>query len=201
MSRLVPPAGRVGRVLRRLGGLILRERRAPPPAPAAEPPPPAPEEDGLPLEVEVPVPGSLLLDIREPGELAYGVAPGAKLLPMNLVPHHLGELPRDRPITVYCAAGARSFGVAHWLREQGFPLAVSLAGGLSSLQAAGTALAPPPGRTPGTWMKLPPNLTADGAPLGPAERSGEVIEERDGVVYVVIRDEQGFLVRVEVPAS
>ena len=48
---------------------------------------------------------ALLLDIREPGELASGVAEGAVLLPMDLVPHHLDALPRDRPITVYCAAG------------------------------------------------------------------------------------------------
>lgn len=177
-------------------------RRPPPPVPATPPPPeplePAPDE---PLEVERTVPGSLLLDIREPGELAHGVAPGAMLLPMDLVPHHLGDLPRDRPITVYCAAGARSFGVAHWLREQGFPGAVSLAGGLSSLREEGIALVVPAGVPPGTHVRLPGGLVVDGVALGPAERWAEVIAETAGTLRVVVKDEQGFPVRIEIAAG
>jgi rhodanese-related sulfurtransferase len=150
------------------------------------------------LEVEVPIPGSLLLDIREPGELASGVAEGAMLLPMNLVPHHLAELPRDRPITIYCAAGARSFGVAHWLREQGFPQAWSLAGGIGVFHAVGVPVRTPPGVVPGTRVKLPPETRADGAPLGVAA-VGEVIQQLGDEVQVVVHDTQGFPVRVTVP--
>lgn len=196
-----------GTLARKLLGRVRRAReerhgRAPTPdadaRPDVEPPPPepaAPEDD---LEVEVPVPGSLLLDIREPGELAHGVAEGAMLLPMDLVPHHLDELPRDRALTIYCAAGARSFGVAHWLREQGFPKAYSLAGGIGVFSAVGHRVAPPPGIMPGTRVKLPPDAHAGGVPVGPGV-VGEIIREVEDRVEVLVRDAQGFPVRVEAP--
>ncbi len=152
------------------------------------------------LEVELPIPGSLLLDIREPGELAYGVAEGALLLPMNLVPHHLAELPRDRPITIYCAAGSRSWGVAHWLREQGFPQAWSLVGGVGVFNAVGVPVRPPPGVVPGTRVRVPATARAGGAAVG-AECVGEVIQQLGDVLQVVIHDAQGFVVRVDVPVE
>jgi rhodanese-related sulfurtransferase len=142
------------------------------------------------LEVEHPVAGSLLLDIREPGEMASGVAAGAILLPMDLVPHHLDRLPRDRDITVYCAAGARSWGVAHWLREQGFGRAWSLAGGVG---AAGPMVVPAGG--PGRMVELPAGWV-EGAWV-PAQR-GEVIELTDLGLRCRVRDPQGFWVeRIE----
>jgi len=157
---------------------------------APTPPRAAPDlTDGL--EVEAPVPGSLLLDIREPGELASGVAAGALLLPMDLVPHHLDRLPRDRPITVYCAAGARSWGVAHWLREQGFPGAVSLAGGLSAV--------PGPREVPeraGERIRLPAGLEA-GA-YAPAQ-DAEIIAPDGDAWRCRVRDPQGFWVERRAP--
>ena len=39
--------------------------------------------------------------------------------------------PKDRPIVLYCAAGARSFGMAHFMRERGFSDAWSLTGGVA----------------------------------------------------------------------
>lgn len=187
---------------------VLRRLRPAPTAPRGERPDPevlrepSPSESGaneLPLEVERPPVDAFLLDIREPGELAGGVARGAVLLPMNLVPHHLSELPRDRTIVVYCAAGARSFGVAHWLREQGFPMAVSLAGGIGVFDAIGHAVATPPGILPGTRVRVPPEATLGGHPLGLAAW-GEVIEQVGSALRVVVQDEQGFLVRVEMAA-
>lgn len=173
-----PPEGRVPRVAEAgapVGGLDLEE--------------PA-------LEVEAPIPGALLLDIREPGELGWGVAEGATLLPMDLVPHHLDELPRDRPIVVYCAAGARSFGVAHWLREQGFAEAWSLDGGLDALRRAGVRMVVPPGLKPGTRVRVAAGADAGGATAGPVE--GEVVVQDGDVVDVLTRDAQGMPVRLRV---
>lgn len=185
--------------------LLARVLRGPPPKPPARPAAPAPvyaEEPEEPaLEVEAPIPGSLLLDIREPGELGQGVAEGAMLLPMDLVPHHLAELPRDRPITVYCAAGARSYGVAHWLREQGFAEAWSLDGGLDALRRAGVRMAVPPGMRPGTRVTLPGGLEVDGAPAGPAALEGEVVRQVGDDVEVLVRDAQGMPVRVRVEVA
>lgn len=156
-------------------------------------------EEGL--EVDAPIPGSLLLDCREPGEMAGGVAVGALLLPMDLVPHHLADLPRDRPITVYCAAGARSAGVAHWLREQGVLGAVSLAGGIGALRFGGVEVAPPPGVRPGTKVTLPDDATADGVPLGKGPHRGEVIEQVGAELRVRVYDAQGLQVLVRVPTG
>jgi rhodanese-related sulfurtransferase len=160
-----------------------------------EDPPPGIEEG---LEVETPVPGSLLLDVREPGEFAGGVGQGALLLPMDLVPHHLDALPRDRPITVYCAAGARSAGVAHWLREQGWAGAVSLAGGIGALRYGGVDVVVPPGVRPGTRLwKTPTEVEGVGA-VGPQDV--EVIEQAGEWLRVRFYDGQGLQVLGRVKA-
>ena len=125
----------------------------------------------------------VFLDIREPGEIRHGHIAGATLIPMNEVPDRLAELPQDRVLIVYCAAGARSFGVAHYLREQGFPEAWSLVGGIGAWTTVDRAawLPPPAGaRFPPT---TPVRLTeAAAARLGragaTAARSGTVQEVR-----------------------
>jgi phage shock protein E len=121
-------------------------RPLPPVAPTPEPPDvdvdgdraAAMRADGAPL---------FLLDIREPGEIAHAYAAGATLIPMNQVPSRTTELPaKDARILVYCAAGARSHGVAHWLREQGWADTWSLMGGLSAWGAGGGEVVRPAGR-------------------------------------------------------
>lgn len=83
------------------------------------------------------------LDIRERYEVASGYVEGAALIPMNSVPERLDELPTDRTLIVYCAAGVRSFGVAHYLREQGIEDAWSLVGGIGAwLQQGGRHVVP-----------------------------------------------------------
>ena len=120
------------------------------PAVALPPPPPEPEED----EIEVPevTVGALhdslasthpphLLDVREPYEWRQvHMAPTQQVtpqhIPMNEIPGRLAELPADQPIVVICAHGQRSYGVAHYLIENGFD-AVSLAGGITEWAAKG----------------------------------------------------------------
>lgn len=170
-------AGAVAGTVLPVGALSLPER------------PPGLEEG---LEVEVPVPGSLLLDVREPGEYASGVAEGALLIPMDLVPHQLAALPKDRPITVYCAAGARSAGVAHWLREQGFAGAVSLAGGIGAVRFGGGRVVSPPGLRPGTKLRGTPTSVPGLGDVGPQDV--EVIEQVGEVLRVRFWDAQGVQV-------
>lgn len=79
----------------------------------------------------------VLLDIREPHELRQGHPEPALLIPMNTVPDHLGHLPNTGLLVVVCAAGVRSWSVTHWLREQGYDQAWSLAGGVGDWVAAG----------------------------------------------------------------
>ena len=133
-------------MIRRLLRGVVRRALGEPPTPATPPPPrQEPEEPELPnLEVEGPelarwvAEGDvLLLDVREQVEVEGGFAAGSWLLPMNQVPDRLAELPRSGRVVVICAAGARSYGVAHYLREQGFAEAWSLAGGVGAYLDAG----------------------------------------------------------------
>lgn len=128
----------------------------------------------------------VLLDIREPHELRGGYAVGSWLMPMNSVPERLHELPRDRPLLVICAAGARSFSVAHYLRQQGFAEAWSLQEGVGAyltLSRAALFLRPEAPIRPLQAAQLRPE---GAAALGlPADRCGwpgqvEAAEPVDG---------------------
>ncbi len=147
------------------------------------------------VEVESPVPGSALLDIREPGELAQGVAHGALCVPMDAVPHALERLRAVGPVTVYCAAGARSFGVAHWLREQGVE-AWSLVGGLGAVRAEHPVAAP---EGAGGRVRLPRTFRVQDVALG-AEVDAEIVGPAPGGGReVVFRDAAGFQVLAVLP--
>lgn len=77
----------------------------------------------------------LLLDVREPNEVATASVAGAKVIRMSEVPLHLAELPRERPIVVMCHHGSRSANVTHFLNANGFPNAVNLDGGIDAWSA------------------------------------------------------------------
>jgi adenylyltransferase/sulfurtransferase len=74
----------------------------------------------------------LLLDCREREEAQIASIGGAVLLPMSEIVDRVGELAGNegRRIIVHCHLGGRSLRVAAWLREQGFPWAQSMAGGI-----------------------------------------------------------------------
>lgn len=148
------------------------------PAPAAEPEP----EPEVEVEVEAEAVAAwvaegrdvLLVDIREPHEVRQGFAQGALLLPMNEVPHTLAALPRGRVLVIYCAAGVRSHGVSHWLREQGYDEAWSLVGGLGAWLSTGAPWQQPDRAAP--FQPLEPVRVADrgGDGLPPPGTGGRV---------------------------
>lgn len=72
----------------------------------------------------------MLLDVREPDELAIASIPWATAIPMGDVPQRVSELPKDKPIAVMCHGGGRSARVTQFLNEQGYPNAVNVAGGI-----------------------------------------------------------------------
>lgn len=75
----------------------------------------------------------LLLDVREPWEVATAALPGSLLIPMNELPGRaFAELDEEASIAVLCHHGARSLSVANWLRQQGFEKAQSVAGGIDA---------------------------------------------------------------------
>ncbi|HAP43647.1 MAG: CoA-disulfide reductase [Spirochaetes bacterium GWD1_61_31] len=81
-----------------------------------------------------PAAGSLVIDVRTPGEFRSGAFPGAINIPLDDLPDRAGELAKDRDIVLYCASGARSAYGQRILRQLGFSR-VRNAGGLADIMA------------------------------------------------------------------
>jgi len=99
-------------------------------------------EDAIKLMADKP--DVLLLDVREPGEVAQGHIPKSLHVPRGLLePKADLEFPnreprmadREQEIVVYCASGARSALAAATLKEMGFTHVKSMAGGFAAWQA------------------------------------------------------------------
>lgn len=71
-----------------------------------------------------------LIDIRSDGEIALGVLPEAKHLPMHLIPLKMQDLPRDRKLIIYCRSGARSYQACAYLQQNGVNNVLNLRGGI-----------------------------------------------------------------------
>lgn len=94
--------------------------------------------DQTPLEIDVATAarlhreGALLLDVREPDEVAICAIAGSRHIPMRQIPEALAELPRDRLILVQCHHGGRSLRVTQFLRANGFTQVSNVAGGIDA---------------------------------------------------------------------
>ena len=79
----------------------------------------------------------VLLDCREPDEVAAARIAGSTHIPMREISARLGEIQPHHAerIVVHCHHGGRSLRVANWLRDQGFSQAQSLAGGIDAWAA------------------------------------------------------------------
>lgn len=77
----------------------------------------------------------VLLDVREPEERALCAIEPSIHIPMGEVLERLDELPRDRPIIVYCHVGARSELIATFLETEGFESVGNLSGGIDAWSA------------------------------------------------------------------
>jgi phage shock protein E len=76
--------------------------------------------------------GAQVVDVRSPGEFQGGAYPGALNIPVQDLDRRLGELPRDKPIVLYCGSGMRSASGERLLRARGFT-DVSNGGGLGDM--------------------------------------------------------------------
>ena len=63
---------------------------------------------------------SVLLDVRTKPEVEAGALPGAINIPVDELRSRLNELPKDKQINVYCAAGLRSYFATRTLLQNGF---------------------------------------------------------------------------------
>ncbi len=82
-----------------------------------------------------------LIDVREPAEHAIGAIPGDVLVPLGGIVDGSGwsDLPRDRPLVLYCRSGIRSGQALEILQAAGFSPVTHLSGGIQSWQRDATA--------------------------------------------------------------
>ena len=78
-------------------------------------------------------PELIVLDCREPAEIALSTLPRTVRIPMGEIPDRLAELNAEGDIVVMCHHGVRSLRVAEWLqRRAGFRHVKSLRGGIDA---------------------------------------------------------------------
>ena len=103
-------------------------------------PSPMPAED-YPLEISVTEAkrlvdespgGVLLVDVREPYEVAIAGLRGAALIPLGQIPARVQTLPHDKHLLIMCHHGGRSLRVTQFLRAQGYTAVSNIAGGIDA---------------------------------------------------------------------
>lgn len=76
----------------------------------------------------------ILLDVREPEEVAICTLPGALHVPMGDIPSRIVELEEhaESEVVVYCHHGVRSANVQAFLKNHGFENVRNLTGGIDA---------------------------------------------------------------------
>ena len=77
-------------------------------------------------------PAPVLLDVREPWEIATAQIAGSVSIPMRDIPARSEELDDDAQIVCVCHHGARSANVAMFLEARGFTKMFNLQGGIDA---------------------------------------------------------------------
>ncbi len=63
---------------------------------------------------------AIFLDVRPKDVIGMGMIPGAKNIPLDELRNRLNEIPKDKPIYVYCNVGVESYIATRMLRLHGF---------------------------------------------------------------------------------
>ncbi len=101
-----------------------------------------------------------LVDVRTAPEVAAGSIPSAIHVPLEELRGRLGEIPRDRPVVVYCKVGQRGYFAERILRQNGFDDVRNLNGGYVTWKHHY-----PDSRTTSNEVHVMGNEKATGAPL------------------------------------
>jgi sulfur-carrier protein adenylyltransferase/sulfurtransferase len=96
------------------------------------------------------VPGTVLLDVREPDEHEQGAIPGAIHIPRGQLESNIEHkiTDKDTPVVIYCAGGTRSAFAAKTMQELGYSDVVSMMGGFNRWKDEGRDWATPRVLTP-----------------------------------------------------
>ena len=74
----------------------------------------------------------VIVDVRNPGEVALGRIEGSVNIPVSALPSRIGELDPTKPTVVHCAGGYRSVLGASYLAANGFDDVSDLIGGFGA---------------------------------------------------------------------
>lgn len=83
-----------------------------------------------------------ILDVRSDKEVNAARIADAQHIHVTQLPHHLDEVPRDRPITVFCGSGLRSMIAASLLQREGWTDLTVALGGLAGWSSTTCPLEP-----------------------------------------------------------
>ncbi len=81
--------------------------------------------------------GIELIDVRTPAEVARGAIPGARHIPLHLLPLREQELDGAQRVVFYCQTGARSAQACAFLAARGRRNIYNLRGGIRAWQRSG----------------------------------------------------------------
>jgi len=71
-----------------------------------------------------------VIDVRESWELAIMALPFAQHIRMIEIFSRVSEIPRDRPVVIFCRTGSRSVRTVEMLQMRGFTNVYNLDGGI-----------------------------------------------------------------------
>ena len=105
------------------------QAKAAEPAPAPEAPKAQITNIDWPKALEMQKAGGVLIDVRTPGEVAEGTAPGSINIPLQEAEQRLGEFPKDKDLLIFCRSGKRSMAVSNFLIQNGYERVFNVVGG------------------------------------------------------------------------
>lgn len=77
-----------------------------------------------------------LIDVRTPDEFSLGALKGAINIPVDEMRGRMNEIPRDKPVYLYCGVGLRGYLASNILLQNGFGEVKNLIGGIKLYKAA-----------------------------------------------------------------
>lgn len=86
-----------------------------------------------------------LVDVRTPDEFALGALKGAVNIPLDDMRERMREIPKDKPVYLYCGVGLRGYLASNILLQNGYKEVKNLIGGLKLYKAAIAELPMPTG--------------------------------------------------------
>ncbi len=92
----------------------------------------------------------MLVDVRTPEESALSAVPGAVNIPLDDLRERIDEIPKDRPIYLFCEVGLRGYLASNILKGHGYKDVRNLIGGLKTYKAATSPVPVPNANENGT---------------------------------------------------